>query len=135
MAKNANWLIIVVILLLFVVVGYRFEQYYLLKNFTLEVNTSCNPEIEKCFVMDCQEGDPGCDTSPYKKVEILARDAPKCLEEHSCDSFVCPVGLVNCSITYCSESALSDGERCVKPKVFIEQVKPEKTNLKNNGKA
>ena len=135
MAKNINWLIIVVVFILLAVVGYRFEQYYVLKNFTLEVNTSCNPEIDKCFVMDCQAGNPGCDTSPYKKVEILARDAPKCLEEHSCDNFVCPVGSVKCSISYCSQSVLSDGETCVKPKVLIEQVKPEKNNLKNNVKA
>jgi len=135
MLKKANWLIIVVVLILLAVVGYRFEQYYVLKNFILEVNTSCDSSTDKCFVMACEAGSSDCDTSHYKKVEIVARDAPKCLEEHSCDNFLCSNGSDKCSITYCSENALSDGETCTKPKVLIEQVKPEITNLTNNAKA
>jgi hypothetical protein len=64
-------------------------------------------------VSDCSpEEDLECDSSPYKRVEILKSDAPSCLEEHTCDSFSCS-GIENCSITLCSEDELEDGEKCL----------------------
>lgn len=78
----------------------------------LEVGAPCNPEIEKCFVSDCSsEDDPECDLTPYKKVEILAKEAPSCLEEHSCESFGCNQ-IKSCSITYCDNKSKEEGEIC-----------------------
>lgn len=94
-----------------VTVGYRYYQYMVKKNFILEVNVACDPNTENCFKADCS-GD-GCDTSTYKKVTISAHDAPKCLEEHNCDTFTC-TGISSCTMTYCSKDTLADGEVCTK---------------------
>jgi len=118
MDKSSKYIFAIVIILFCLVVGYRYQQYILNKNFTIEVNTSCDPNTEKCFKADCDATSPDCDTATYKKVEILARNAPKCLEEHTCDSFSCD-SIASCSITYCSTDTLSDGEICTEATPII----------------
>ena len=130
MFKKVNWFIVLILFLLVTVVGYRFYQYKILRNFLLEVNTVCNPEVEECFVMDCVEGELDCDTSPYKKVEILAHDAPVCLEEHMCESFSCPSYSNQCVVVYCSEETLLDGEICTKT-TLPEITEPNATTSEN----
>ena len=74
---------------------------------------ACDPTEKSCFVSDCSvDNDPECDVSPYMKVEINAHQAPKCLEEHTCEAFVCTEELESCSITYCSEDTIEEGEIC-----------------------
>ena len=97
--------------MILVVVWYRFENYIGDNNFYLYVSTSCNPEIESCFVVDCSEDEEGCDTTPYKRVEILKSEAPACLEEHSCEDFSCDVDS-DCTITTCSEENTEEWEVC-----------------------
>lgn len=98
-------------LVLIGIIGYRFDQYFVRHNYLVDADVPCNPATERCFVADCTpENDLGCDTSPYKKVEIRASNAPTCLEEHTCSSFQCAGPA--CTVTYCSDDALSDGEVC-----------------------
>jgi hypothetical protein len=111
MSKLSKYLFAIMVLALLCVAGYRYYEYINQRNFLLDVNVSCNPETESCFVADCESG-PDCDETPYKKVEIIAHDAPACLEEHSCETFSCS-GLVNCTVTTCSDNSLADGEKCV----------------------
>lgn len=113
MDKSSKYIFAIIFVLFCITVGYRYEQYIIKKNFTLEVNTVCDPSTEKCFQMDCDATSPDCDTSTYKKVSILAHDAPKCLEEHNCESFSC-AGISSCSITDCSTETFVDGEVCTK---------------------
>ena len=112
MTKSPRFVIWAVGAIVFLVVLNRFDQYYLKKNFLLKVNTGCNPASEQCFVSDCSAADPECDQSPYKKIEILAAQAPACLEEHQCQTFSCG-GLSQCQVTYCSTGTMEEGERCV----------------------
>lgn len=112
MNKNTKFFLVVLLVLILIVVGYRYKQYYLDRNFLIEVNTVCDIESENCFVADCSiEEDPDCDDTPYKKVKILANEAPACLEEHTCEVFSCEEK-ENCSVIYCSDESLEDGERC-----------------------
>lgn len=100
------------VLILLVVVGYRYEQYVISRNFIIQVNTSCDPAKENCFISDCSpEDDLSCPDGPYKKVEILSADAPRCLQEHQCTEFTCD-GIRDCKITYCAADILEDGESC-----------------------
>ena len=96
---------------IFVILGFRYHQYIISENFILYLNGPCDVSIESCFVWDCDILDPECDASPYKKIEIIAKDAPACLEEHVCEEFSCN-GLDNCRATYCSEDTLEEEERC-----------------------
>lgn len=100
----------VLLVLLSVIVG-RYQGYVVDGDFLLQTTTSCDPGEASCFVPDCQ---PGTDLScePYAKVEVLARDAPACLEEHACETFSCE-GRAGCSVSYCSDMALEAGERCM----------------------
>lgn len=116
MKRSPVYFLGISILVLIAIVGYRYQQYVVDHNFKLKVNTSCDPTTEACFQADCDPAsDAECDTSPYKKVSILAKEAPACLEEHSCEAFTCD-GKASCSISYCSESEVSDGEVCTTPK-------------------
>src|ERR1035437_1576702 len=111
MNKSTTYLLIFLFIILFIITGYRYKEYVRDKNFTLEVNTVCDINNEKCFVSDCSADDSECDTTPYKKVEILANQAPKCLEEHNCSSFSCE-SRKKCSVTYCNVNSIENGEKC-----------------------
>ncbi|MEI8339238.1 MAG: hypothetical protein WCF94_01080 [bacterium] len=114
MKNETKIFLIIFILIIVVVVSYRYQQYFLNKNFILSVHTSCDSKTEKCFASDCVLGeDPECDESAYKKVEILDSIAPVCLEEHNCPTFFCEQVVGQCSIIYCSEENLDDGEKCL----------------------
>ena len=109
---NNKFLSLIVLFILFFVF-YRYYQYAVVKNFVLEVNTICNSKLESCF--DASE-DLSFGQNPYKKVSIIAHYAPKCLENHDCESFSCSEDLKNisqCKITYCSDDTKVDGESCL----------------------
>ena len=113
MSKKVKFLFpIIFILVFFFVVGYRYKEYVLDKNFILEVNTLCDQNSGNCFTSSSSDLNFG--QNPYKKIKILASYAPKCLEEHSCESFICPANKNSeCEITYCSNDTKTDGEECL----------------------
>lgn len=112
--KNPVYLLVIIITALIIVIVYRYDQYVIRDNFVLTAAVVCDFSTEKCFVADCDTEDPLCDARPYKKVSILASEAPECVQEHSCEMFQCAPG-TSCEITYCSESSLEDGEICLLP--------------------
>lgn len=104
--------LLLVIAALLVVVAYRYDEYVLQRDFTLVVTAPCDTSAHSCFISDCSPADnPGCVVGPYEKVKILAREAPRCLEEHSCSSFSC-TAYATCSATFCTSNVLEDGESC-----------------------
>lgn len=112
MKRNTKILLVTISLFFFFIVGYRFYGYMVQKDYVLYVNTACDPNTEACFDPNT---DASVDETPYKKVEITAKFAPACLGEHSCEEeFTCDSvsEQANCSITYCSEDTLEDGEQC-----------------------
>lgn len=111
--KKSPILILIVAALVFLgIVFYRYQQYVLIGNFLIDVDAPCNPLVSSCFMSDCTPGvDLSCDQTPYVHVEVLAKNAPPCLAEHSCQSFSCS-NRADCTITYCSKDTLSDGEVC-----------------------
>jgi hypothetical protein len=112
MDKAQKYWLLFFIFAVLVVAGYRYQQYILQENFLLEVNTTCDPAVDSCFVVDCSpEEDPFCDTTPYKKIEIKTYEAPECLQEHICENFSC-TGKETCTETFCSDEVLEDGESC-----------------------
>jgi len=112
MKTRPLYLLLLLLSAILVVIAYRYEQYVVQRNFLIDVQAPCDPASKSCFVSDCSPtDDPACDTSPYDKVEILDSEAPACLEEHTCVAFSCE-GYSNCSIDYCSEDTLEDGEAC-----------------------
>jgi hypothetical protein len=112
MNSNTKKEIVLIIAILAIIIGFRYQQYMVQRNFTLDVNVACVAGEQGCFAMDCSpEESEDCDTATYKKVNILASEAPQCLEEHSCEAFSC-TGLANCSIILCDDESIEDGEMC-----------------------
>jgi hypothetical protein len=101
-------------LLLTVLVGYRFYDYAIGKNFTIDIYTDCNPAEHSCFLLEDLDMGYGIEDGPYERVSIVSKHAPACLEEHSCEDFTCE-GLPeeSCTITYCSEDTVGEGEVCI----------------------
>ncbi len=131
MLRGPRAFLFAVVILMLAIVGFRYEQYVIERNFDVIANTVCDPQIEECFVLDCDpDTDEECDVTPYKKVAIIANQAPQCLFEHSCEEFSCD-GRASCEITYCTEEALEEGELCsvrVEPEPVLEGeviVEPE----------
>ena len=94
------------------IVWYRYDQYVIAGNFILHADTACDPQKHSCFVLDCIPGEtPDCEIMPYQKVDIIANQAPTCLAEHLCTDFSCAESQ-DCSITYCSNETLEEGEVC-----------------------
>jgi hypothetical protein len=116
MFRGPRVFLITILVMALVVIGYRFHQYLLSSNFLVLAATACDPVSEACFVWDCDPETDGeeCDITPYKKVEVLARHAPQCLLDHSCETFSCE-GVEDCSVTYCADDTLEDGEVCAEP--------------------
>ena len=106
-----SYFLILLIIAVVVVVGYRFEQYYIARDYVVNVFTECDSTTHSCFIADQATADPAFQTGPYEKVTITAHDVPSCLEEHTCTNFSCD-GIQSCTITYCSSDVLEDGESC-----------------------
>ncbi len=94
-----------------VVVGHSFLRYKVSEDFILTGAIECDIESESCFIADCSPEDPECDLTPYKKIQVDARNAPSCLYENDCENFVC-VESGGCVETLCSEESHEDGEQC-----------------------
>lgn len=112
MNRRPAYLITIVLFAILLVAAYRYQQYIVDRAFLLKADTACDLAAHSCFASNCSPADdPACDPAPYEKVEVLAHDAPACLEEHTCDAFICE-GRRDCAINYCTADAVQDGERC-----------------------
>jgi len=102
-----------IVLVLFVV-AFKFQQFFLNRDYILYVNADCNPETDSCFQMDCSEAEEGdCDLFTYKKLELSARNAPTCLLNRECLNYSCGEYDLNCQEVYCENATLEEGEMCV----------------------
>lgn len=109
--KTIAFLILLGFFVIFVA-GHNFNRYFIQRNYSLSVFTSCDVEKFDCFVADPEVGDPTYQSGPYSKVEIVAKFAPACLDEHTCQNFTCDGFSEGCKITYCSEDSKEEGESC-----------------------
>jgi len=133
MKNTPVFLLAVSLIIIFGIVWYRYDQYVLKRNFITYAAVPCSEEEGTCFVMDCSpEEDEECDQTPYKKIELLSSEAPKCVEEHVCESFACPADSTTCTETYCSDDTLEEGEVCYAP--VVEEL-PAELGVEESGTA
>jgi hypothetical protein len=118
MDKKGKIILISTFVIIFAVFGFKYKQFFLDKDFLFMAQVNCDPATEQCFRVIC---DGECDNSskfifndgsPYKYIELPARNVPQCLVETTCPDFECKES-DDCSITYCSEETLEDGEECI----------------------
>jgi hypothetical protein len=99
------------------VIVFKYEQFFVYKDYELYVNVNCDPSSEECFAVDCSIDDPECDQTPYKKVALMANSAPACLLNRTCLDFQCSEVGERCVTNYCSEDSIEEGEKCIRVEV------------------
>ena len=109
--KSGNKIIFLVLLLSFLlVIIFGYYNIFVLGNYEVIKQTSCDPKVELCFVSDCEANDPSCDTgTTYKKISILSKYAGS-----DYDSLTCPENSSFCKIITCQDSIVEAGEKCFK---------------------
>ncbi len=114
---------IVLTLLILGSVGVTFVKIVILKDYQVIAETSCDPQIEKCFVYVCDPAsDSSCSvveserTSYYKMVSKKAANIAICeatVEKLGCDGELsCIENEKSCSYTFCDPNNLIEGESC-----------------------
>ena len=146
-ASRSRWFFIVFFLAVATSVFATFCRVFIARDYFVEVETTCSPELHACFAKDtcdtedgtCGEGDTPTATSYYKKVERKAYSFPEVcassVDESSCD-FSCREGESDCTETYCSEAVTTDGETCVGPGAVPDSSTPQiesPDNVSNSG--
>lgn len=111
--SKSKFIIVFFLVLVFLVIAFKFEQFVIEGRYTIHALVPCDSGSNRCFAVHC-DGVEGCVETPYKKIEIRADIAPKCVKENDCESFSCPSSHPDlCTETYCQTALLEEGEGCL----------------------
>lgn len=122
--KKNFWIMTVFLILLIGSVAASFVRYYILKDFQILAQTSCDPASEICFQIECDSDleencnltEDGQSVSYYKYIYKNASTIYQCEkteEKLGCnEELSCVEGENDCSYEYCSEENLQEGEVC-----------------------
>ena len=133
MDKKNKIFFIVLFALIFGSIGATFLRIVVFKNYTLEAQADCDPEIEKCFVWECDPnsteegeactGDEEEDISYYQLIRRKAYNVPLCNpdEDESCVPMECdPETEKGCEIVFCDEETKIEQEvECSDPVEYL----------------
>ncbi|MDD5083734.1 MAG: hypothetical protein PHT88_02205 [Candidatus Moranbacteria bacterium] len=100
--------------------GFSYYRFIYSLTYDVSVGVACDPKTQSCFVAQCDPeaeectGDPTEDTSYYAILHKEARNMPDCdPNDDACQAMlVCQEGERKCSVTYCDETTVAQGERC-----------------------
>lgn len=83
MDKKSKVFFIIFFSIVFIAIAISFYKYFILKDYYIKAEVECNPQQEKCFMV---ESDSGEGTNYYKIVEKKAYDIPPmiCQEGEDC---------------------------------------------------
>ena len=109
-SKASKFLIFLVILSIISVFAVSFLKYFVNKDFLLYIKQACDPQIEKCFVQECEPDDIRCSSYPegkfyYKIVINKQKDLLNCSGK-DCAAITCEPNEEFCTVYLCSESNL-----------------------------
>lgn len=140
MDKKNKIFFIVLFLLVFGSIGATFLRIVVFKNYTLEAQADCDPEIEKCFVWECDPessvegeactGDAESDIWYYQLVRRKAYNVPLCNPEQDenlpageaeCVPMECDSETEKgCEIVFCDEETKIEQEvECNDPAEYL----------------
>ena len=103
---------IIFILLLIASISLTFYRIVILKDYQIEAEVSCDPEIESCFVWECSpEDDETCAENPEERISYYKLISKKAATIYACElteekdgcteELSCVEGEENCLYTYC----------------------------------
>jgi len=116
---KSKTLFVVFILIILAAIGLSYYRYMVLRDYYVTVEEECDPQIEKCFVYECDPADDSeCPTNPeervsyYKIIQKKAYNIPLCdPQKDDCPPLTCADD-PSCLETLCDESGLAEGEVC-----------------------
>ncbi|OHA47554.1 MAG: hypothetical protein A2541_02175 [Candidatus Taylorbacteria bacterium RIFOXYD2_FULL_36_9] len=123
--KKNFWFFTVLGILILASVVTTFVRYYVLKDYQIIAQVSCDPNIELCFQVECDNTvDDSClvnsDNESVTYYKIISKRASnialceKSVDKIGCaDELSCIFNEEQCSYEYCTEEALGEGELCV----------------------
>lgn len=147
MDKKSKMFLWVFSALIFGSVLISFYRYVLLKDYQIFAHIDCIPTKEACFVWKCdpkaaQDDENACsgnlsqDMRFYKKIQKNAGSIPLCEEgAPGCPPLSCIQNERNCTVTYCNEDTLEEGEACSSPEdiqLFSEQQDQHEKTVNEN---
>lgn len=92
-------------------VGYAYNRFYIEKDFTISQHISCDPEVENCFVWQCDPAYEECSENPeenvdyYKIIDKSAANIENCSNIDECEEPTCEADEADCTISLCSPEA------------------------------
>lgn len=109
MDKKNKILLIVVILLVVYAVLSAYYRFFVVRDYQIITEISCDPETESCFVYEDEE----TELYYYKLINKNAANISDCNpHREECDELSCEDGEEDCKITYCDPEDLGEDEKC-----------------------
>ncbi len=107
-----------------------FSKFYILRDYTLKGEVSCNPEFEICFERPClEECDEESTATFYKIQSVHASDLILC-DPHiqECPEVNCEA-IDSCVEELCTAENVPEGETCSSPDNFMKETSEDEEEL------
>jgi hypothetical protein len=96
--SNIVWVAVTVAVLY--VAWFNFNKFVLTKNYEFYVEAPCDPELETCYLRDCEEEDcPSNELGSYKLWMLSAADFKLCSDDTCATE--CATGAIPCEVVPC----------------------------------
>jgi len=135
MDKKSKIFFLVFFLLIVGSVAVTYWRIMVKRDYIISAQQECDPATEPCFVSSCDpESDEECAATPeeerttyYKTILKNAKNIPPCDPyKNECPTeLTCQEGEPECSIEYCDESNVPEGEECNDPEQYAIDNPPE----------
>lgn len=111
--RKTKVLFVLMLMLICISVIFSTYKYLIKRDYSLYAQVSCEPELENCFVQECDiESDEDCPEEGkyyYKIINKSAQNSPRCLYQNGtnkCEELTCEDG-EECEIVTCSDEYIS----------------------------
>ena len=116
MKKRSKLFFLLFSLMVLVSTFVLYYRTFVLRDYFVLAQISCDPTQEVCFVHHCNkevevcQGLPASDTTYYKNIQKMAGRMPQCSgSSEACSEPSCAINEPNCQIALCSEEEASVG--------------------------
>jgi hypothetical protein len=134
--SRSKILFAVISLLIVGSVAVTFWRYVMRRDYIVQAQIDCDPEMEKCFVWECDPnsavegeactGDEESDIWYYKTFRRNAKNIPMCdPNDEDCTAYVCDPSEDDCSEELCTDENVPEGESCNDPEQYLLENPPE----------
>lgn len=107
MDKKSKIFFIIFFFLVLLAVGASFYKYFILKDYYIKAEVECDPEQEKCFMIEDETT-----TSYYKIIKKKARDISLCeADSADCPALACQAG-EDCQEIFCDQATETEETPC-----------------------